>query len=116
MTTNQLYKKMVDYLFLVWQTGQPTRELILITFLTPSRSTGDDSVSSICQNGLSKLTMASQDGIWLTNSVNIADQQRLQGEQQHWRQGLHLDRMERGTLLLCKVFIGQAVETTSLAR
>ncbi len=87
-------------------------------------SIGDDSVCSICQDGLSKFITGSPSldgavelpGIWLTNSVNIADQLRLQREQQQCQQKLSLDKMKQGTLLLCKVFIGQAVETTSLAR
>lgn len=71
-------------------------------------SIGDTSVSSICQNGFA----SSPEGIWLTNSVNIADQQRLQKKAQYAKQGRSVDNPQ--ALLLCKVFIGQAVETTSL--
>lgn len=42
--------------------------------------------------------------IWLTNSVNIADVVRLS------QQGRGM--VGQGKLLLCKVFVGQAAETT----
>lgn len=72
------------------------------------------SVCDICQDGISQPpTFTSNHGspqdtptspaIWLTNSVNIADHLRLAQQGQ--------SKLGQGKLMLCKVFIGQAVET-----
>ena len=44
--------------------------------------------------------------LWLSNSVNIADHLHLTPQQR---------KVESGKLLLCKVFTGQASETTAQA-
>lgn len=109
MTASQLDKKMVDYLFLVWREG-PIHNLALNgCAFNCLLSSGCTSVCDICQDGFSHPPADPQSSpvIWLTNSVNIADHLRLA---QHAR-----GKIEQGKLLLCKVFIGQAVETTSSA-
>lgn len=59
---------------------------------------GDASLCDICQDGFGQPPST----IWLTNSVNIAEHlaQQTRG------------KVGQGKLLLCKVFIGQAVETS----
>lgn len=66
---------------------------------------GCTSICDICNDGFSHLL--SSPVTWLTNSVNIADHLRLAQQARC--------KIEQGKLLLCKVFIGQAVETTSSA-
>lgn len=66
---------------------------------------GDASLCDICQDGFCQPAMPpSTPAIWLTNSVNIADHLHLA------QQGR--GKVGQGKLLLCKVFIGQAAETS----
>lgn len=74
---------------------------------------GEVSMSDICHYGFAPDIGLSSSSllpiVWLTNSVNIADHMRLTAQESG--QG----KVERGRLLLCKVFTGRAVETTSRA-
>lgn len=83
----------------------------MIISVLPINITDDISMSDICHNGFSPnsvlVTGLSSSSVWLTNSVNIADHLRLTAQQSGQ------SRVENGRLLLCKVFTGRAIETTS---
>ena len=120
MTATQLYRKMVDYLFLVWNEGffltthTHTHTMMICTHdahtllcLAPVGA-GNTSLCDICHNGFhqQQATIPADTTapvLWLTNSVNIADHVHLAQQGQ--------SKVGRSTLLLCKVFIGHAVET-----
>jgi hypothetical protein len=101
MSATQLYKKMVDYLFLVWQEGEVS--VISLHFVQPCCA-DDVAVCDICRDGFCQPVSSV---IWLTNSVNIADRLHLA---QQSRVGQ--SRVGQSKLLLCKVFTGQAAETS----
>lgn len=64
----------------------------------------------MCQNGCA----VSDDGfIVLTNSVNLADAPRLSEAGVMQGGGGRLEKVLRGKLLLCKVFMGQTAKTQS---
>ena len=72
------------------------------------------SVNSVCQQGCT----SDKDFILMTNSVTLADWPRLKREGGVVSKGAgpdQLRKVQRGQLVLCKVFIGETAETKSSA-
>lgn len=109
LSSSLIFKKMIDYLFLVWKPGKLFEHFTLYTCYWDYAKLDNPSVCQLCQDGFPPLSAPSDICcLWMSNSVNIADHLRLARDK-------GLAQVEHGQLLLCKVFVGVAVQSTSSA-
>ena len=82
--------------------------MLSVSYPLPLSPPSELDVNRVCQRGCEPGEGGS---VLMANSVTLADACRLQGSEKRRREGLH--GLERGQLVLCKVFIGQMAEAKS---